>query len=63
MDDFYDDIQSSSDEINNLVPAVLLLASIYSQQQRYRPSNRLYTGQEYIDNLLNCNNDSFEDMV
>jgi hypothetical protein len=57
MDDSDNDIQSSDDEIDSLVPTVLLLATIYSQRRLQISSNRLYTGQEYVDDLLNCGND------
>jgi hypothetical protein len=57
MDDSDDDIQSSDNEIDSLVLAALLLATVYSQRRLRIPSNRLYTSQEYVDDLLNCGND------
>ena len=50
------DALSSDDEINNWVPD-LLLAAIYSQPRPRILSNRIYTSQEYVDNLLKCGND------
>jgi hypothetical protein len=49
-----DEINDIKDEINILVPVILLLATIYSQRQPRMPSNRLHTGQGCIDDLLNC---------
>ena len=57
MDNSNDDTQSSNDEIDNLVPVALLLATIYSLRQLRLSSNRLYTSQEYVDDLLNYGND------
>jgi hypothetical protein len=52
-------IESSSDSDTDdenpwLVPLIVAVA-IYQQQRRIG-SNRLWTGQEYTDNLLNCGN-------
>lgn len=56
-DDDISDIQSSGDDIDILIPAALLLTTMQSQQRSRMPSNRLYTGQDYVNNLLTCNND------
>ena len=46
---------SNDDENPWLVPLIVAIA-IYQQQQRRIGSNRLWTSQEYTDNLLNCGN-------
>ena len=51
------DVLSSDDDDVNWAPAALLLATIYSRRQSRMPSNHTYAGQEYVDDLLNCNND------
>ncbi len=54
MDDSNDlELLSSDDDVNW---AALLLA-LYSRRQSRMPSNLTYTGQEYVDDLLNYNND------
>ena len=55
--DSMDDYDSENDEPYAWVLPVLLLATIYRPQQLWIPSNRSYTGQEYIDDLLNCGSD------
>ena len=57
MDDSNSDTQSSSDEFDDIIPVALLLATISRQKRLRKSSNRRYTGQEYIDDLLNCDND------
>jgi hypothetical protein len=60
MDDSNDlsnDVLSSDDDDVNWAPVAALLATIYSRRQSRMPSNRTYAGQEYVDDLLNCNND------
>jgi hypothetical protein len=49
-----DNYDSENDEPYAWVLPVLLLATIYQPRQLRIPSNRLYTGQEYVDDLLNC---------
>jgi hypothetical protein len=57
MDNSDNEISDARSEIDKLVPAVLLLATIYSRRRPRLLSNRLCTSQEYVDNLLNCDND------
>jgi hypothetical protein len=49
-----DDCDSGNDEPYAWVLPVLLLATISHPRQLRIPSNRLYTSQEYVDDLLNC---------
>jgi len=51
-----DDSSDSSDSDTNWVLPLLLLATFYPRRQPQIASNRLYSGQEYTDNLLNCGN-------
>jgi hypothetical protein len=46
---------SMSDEDDWLLP-VLLVSSLCGQQERQKRSNRMYTGQDYVDDVLNCGN-------
>jgi hypothetical protein len=48
--DNYDDNNSDDDWIL----LVLLVTTLCTQRQPQLLSNRLYTGQEYVDDLLNC---------
>ena len=52
-----DDSSDSSDSDINFVLPLLLLATSYPYRQPRIASNRLYSGQEYVDNLLGCGND------
>jgi hypothetical protein len=52
-----DNSSDSSDSDMDWVLPLLLLATFYPHRQRRIASNRLYSGQEYVDNLLNCGND------
>jgi hypothetical protein len=52
-----DDSSDSSDSDTNWVLPLLLLATFYPCRQPRIASNRLYSSQEYTDNLLNCGND------
>ena len=52
-----DDSSDSSDSDIDWVLPLLLLSTFYPRRQPRIASNRLYSGQEYIDNLLNCGND------
>lgn len=54
-DDAIDDALSSDDERNNWI-AVAVLLSVHSQRQPRIPSNRTFSGQEYVDDLLTCGN-------
>jgi hypothetical protein len=53
MDDSSD---SSDSDIDWMLP-LLLLSTFCPRRQPRIASNRLYSSQEYIDNLLNCGND------
>jgi len=55
-DDVVDDALSSDDESDNWTVVAILLA-IYSQRQPRIPSNRTFSGQDYVDDLLTCGND------
>ena len=46
---------NTSDDDDWILP-VLLVATLCTQQQPRLLSNRMYTGQDYVDDLLNCNN-------
>jgi hypothetical protein len=52
-----DNSSDSSDSDIDWVLPLLLLSTFCLRRQPRIASNRLYSGQEYIDNLLNCGND------
>ena len=54
--DYIDNSSNSSNSNTNWVLLLLLLATFYFCQQPQIASNRLYSGQEYTDNLFNCSN-------
>jgi hypothetical protein len=47
---------SDSDSDTQSTLPLLLLALIAQPQQPFTPSNRTWTGQGYVDNVLNCGN-------
>ena len=48
---------SSDSDSDTQSPLLLLLLALIAQpQQPFTPSNRTWTGQEYVDNVLNCGN-------
>jgi hypothetical protein len=47
---------SDTDDENPWLVPLIVAVAIYQQQQRRISSNRLWTGQEYTNNLLNCGN-------
>jgi hypothetical protein len=55
-DNVIDDALSSDDEPDNWIVVAILLA-IYSQRKPRIPSNRTFSGQDYVDDLLTCGND------
>ena len=55
-DNAIDDALSSDNEPNNWTVVVIFLA-IYCQRQPRIPSNRTFSGQDYVDDLLTCGND------
>src|SRR5436305_5533840 len=55
--DYMDDSSNSSDSDIDWVLPLLLLATFNPRRQPRIASNRLYSSQEYVDNLLNCGND------
>jgi hypothetical protein len=52
-----DDSSDSSDSDIDWVLPLLSLATFYPHRQPRIASNRLYSSEEYVDNLLNCGND------
>ena len=54
--DYSSSSTSDSDSDTQSTLPLLLLALIAQPQQPFTPSNRIWTGQGYIDNVLNCGN-------
>ena len=51
-----DDVLSSDDDSNTWTVCALLLAVPGHLQLLRMPSNRTFSGQDYVDDVLNCGN-------